>query len=141
MADSKTPAPRWGVAPYFLVADVVAAANDYRDRLGFAYERFWGEPPAFCMVYRRGVVIMLKQADIAGAPRPNHRADPEAGAWDAYVWVDDADALHAELVARGATIVRPPCDQEYRCRDFEIDDRDGYRLCFGHDLTAAQRTP
>src|SRR5688572_26140159 len=75
MADSASPAPRWGVAPYFLVADVVAAANDYRDRLGFAYERFWGEPPAFCMVYRRGVVIMLKQAETAGASRPNHRAD------------------------------------------------------------------
>jgi uncharacterized glyoxalase superfamily protein PhnB len=140
MADPASPPPRWGVAPYFLVADVAAAADYYRDRLGFAYDRVWGEPPAFCMVYRRGVVIMLKQA-AAGAPRPNHRADPHAEAWDAYVWVDDADALHGELAARGAAVVRPPCDQEYGCRDFEVDDRDGYRLCFGHDLTAGRRTP
>jgi hypothetical protein len=33
---------------------VVKTANDYRDQLGFEYERFWGEPPGFCMVYRRG---------------------------------------------------------------------------------------
>lgn len=56
------------------------------------------------------------------------------GAWDAYVWVDDADALHAEFRANGVKIVRPPCDQEYRCRDFEIDDISGDRLCFGTPL-------
>lgn len=136
MPDPTPPAPRWGIAPYFLVADVVAAANDYRDRLGFAYDRFWGEPPGFCMVFRRGVVIMLKQTETAGAPRPNHRAAPGSDSWDAYIWVDDADALHAEVVAAGAAVVRPPCDQAYGCRDFEVEDRDGYRLCFGHDLHA-----
>jgi hypothetical protein len=26
------------------------------------------------------------------------------GAWDAYVWVDDADALHEELRSAGVTI-------------------------------------
>ena len=35
-----------------LVADVEAAANYYRDTLGFRYERFWGEPPAFCILWR-----------------------------------------------------------------------------------------
>ena len=126
--------PRWSVAPYFVVADVVAAADWYRDVLGFRYDRLWGDPPRFCMVYRAGVVVMLSQLDDAPprAVRPNRAADPEGGAWDAYVWVDDADALHAEVAARGATIARPPCDQPYGCRDFEVDDRDGYRICFGH---------
>ncbi len=127
---------RWSIAPYFIVADVVAAADFYRDRLGFRYERFWGEPPCFCMVHRGGVVVMLSQIDHAGAARPNHLVDPERGAWDAYIWVDDADALHAEFAARGVTIVRPPCDQPYHCRDFEVDDLNGYRLCFGTDLGA-----
>lgn len=54
------------------------------------------------MVYRRGVVVMLKQAETAGAPRPNHCADPHGEAWDDYIWVDDADALHAEFAAAGA---------------------------------------
>ena len=41
--------PRWNIAPCFIVDDVVATANYYRDKLGFGYERFWNEPPSFCM--------------------------------------------------------------------------------------------
>lgn len=129
--------PRWSVAPYFLVDDVIASANYYRDSLGFAYDRLWGEPPAFCMVQRRGVVIMLSQIEASGAMRPNRLADPEGGAWDAYIWVDDADALAAEFRSRGVTIVRDVCDQPYGCRDFDVEDCNGYRLCFGHDLNRA----
>ena len=125
---------QWTVAPYFLVDDVVATAEFYRDKLGFAYDRFWGDPPAFCMVGRRGVIIMLSQIETAGAVRPNRVADPERDAWDAYLWIDDADALRAELAARGITPARDLCDQPYGMRDFEVEDCNGYRLCFGHDL-------
>jgi predicted enzyme related to lactoylglutathione lyase len=126
---------RWFVAPYFLVPDVVAAANFYRDVLGFTFDRFWGEPPVFCMPQRGGVVIMLSQIHDPALVRPNSAADREGGAWDAYVWVQDADALHAEFVAKGATIARGLCDQEYGCRDFDVLDLNGYRLCFGQNLT------
>ncbi|HET7710374.1 MAG TPA: hypothetical protein VFL80_00440 [Thermoanaerobaculia bacterium] len=36
--------PTWNIAPYFIVDDVVATANFYRDKLGFHYDRFFGEP-------------------------------------------------------------------------------------------------
>ena len=133
MSDPKP--ERWFVAPYFLVHDVVTAAHYYRDVLGFSFERFWGEPPCFCMVERGGVVIMLSQVEKDVPLRPNSLANREGGAWDAYVWVRDADALHAEFVARGATIARAICDQEYGCRDFDVLDLNGYRLCFGQNLT------
>ncbi|HUJ13684.1 MAG TPA: VOC family protein [Thermoanaerobaculia bacterium] len=126
---------RWYVAPYFLVPDVVAAAHFYRDTFGFSFDRFWGEPPAFCMVKRGGIVIMLAQIDDASLVRPNGQADREGGAWDAYVWIGDADALHAEFVSKGATIARGLCDQEYGCRDFVVLDCNGYRLCFGQDIS------
>src|SRR3954469_22278838 len=96
----KTPMT-WSVAPYFIVDDVVVTANFYRDKLGFHYERFWGDPPEFCMVMRRGIVIMLKQSQ--GLMHPN------GNEWDAYVWVDDADALDDELKAKGVTIARELC--------------------------------
>jgi predicted enzyme related to lactoylglutathione lyase len=86
------------------------------------------------MVRRSGIVIMLSQFDAPGNIRPNHLVDPERGAWDAYIWVDAADALLAEYRSRGVKITRDICDQPYGCRDFEVDDLDGYRLCFGHDL-------
>jgi len=135
MADEPAPQPRWSIAPYFLVRDVVATADYYRDKLGFKYERFWGDPPGFCMVRRGGVTIMLKGLQKGGVVRPNRLAAPEAGDdWDAYVWVDDADALFAEFTANGVTIARGICDQPYGCRDFDVEDCNGYRLCFGQDL-------
>ena len=131
---AETGPPRWAIAPYFIVDDVVATANWYRDTLGFRYDRFWGDPAAFCMVKRNGVVIMLSQVEGADAAGPNRRADPEGEAWDAYVWVDDADALHSEFRSRGVKIPRDICDQPYGCRDFDVEDCNGFRLCFGHDL-------
>lgn len=123
----------WNVAPYFIVDDVVVAANFYRDKLGFQYERFWGDPPCFCMVKRSGIVIMLSQLENAGSVHPNHLGDPKGEAWDAYVWVDDADKLCADFKAKGVKVARDICDQPYGCRDFDIEDCNGYRLCFGHD--------
>lgn len=125
--------PRWGVAPLFLVDDVVSTANFYRDKLGFAYDRFWGEPPCFCMVRRSGMTMMLNQIENA-VVRPNRVTDPHGEVWDAYVWVDDADALYAEFQSKGVKITRPICDQPYGCRDFDIEDCNGYRVCFGQDM-------
>jgi hypothetical protein len=127
---------RWSVAPNFYTADVVAAANDYRDKLGFQYDQFFGDPPAFCMPNRGGVVFMLRQATRPEDVRPNRLVDPEGEAWDAYVWVDDADALCAEFRGKGAKVVREPCNQSYGCRDFDVEDLNGYRICFGQPTRA-----
>src|SRR5258708_39235875 len=96
--------PGWSIAPYFIVDDVLTTADYYRDKLGFDYKRLWGEPPCFCMVMRSGVVIMLGQLEDAGVMRPNHVVDPEGGAWDAYIWIDNADALNAEFKSKGVKI-------------------------------------
>jgi predicted enzyme related to lactoylglutathione lyase len=134
MAHSVIDRPRWSIAPYFIVDNVVTTANYYRDKLGFEYERFWGEPPCFCMVQRSGIVIMLGQLETTGVMRPNRTVDPERGAWDAYIWIDNADALYAEFKSKGVIIARGICDQPYGCRDFDVDDCNGYRLCFGQNL-------
>ena len=124
----------WIVAPYFLVDDVVTTANFYRDKLGFAYRMFWGEPPCFTIVRRNGASIMLSQATVPGAMRPNCMADPEREAWDAFVWIDNADVLYEEFGLKGVTITQPICDQEYGCREFTIRDCNGFMIGFGQDL-------
>ena len=58
-------------------------------------------------------------------PSTFERALRQGGAYDEQI---------AELTARGATIVRPPEDQVYGCRDFEVRDLDGYVICFGQDI-------
>lgn len=135
MADNQVASRlRWSIAPYFIVEDIVTTANYYRDKLGFQYRRFWNEPPSFCMVNRKGVVIMLAQLEKSGAVRPNRVVDPEGEAWDAYIWIDNADALYSEFKAKGVKITRDICDQFYGCRDFDVEDCNGYRLCFGQDM-------
>ena len=67
--------------------------------------------------------------------RPNRAFDDHA--WDAYVYVRDADALHEELRDRGAEIVKPPTDQAYDCREFEVRDPDGHVICFAQDIESA----
>src|SRR5262249_32081878 len=99
---------------------------------------FWGEPPCFCMVRRSGITIMLKQLPATGVLRPNRLADPEADdAWDAYIWVDSADALFAEFASKGVKIARGICDQPYGCRDLDVEDGKGDRLCSGQDMESA----
>ena len=38
--------------------------------------------------------------------------------------------LHDELTGRGALITRPLEDRPWSCRDFYVEDPDGYILCF-----------
>src|SRR3954470_5894950 len=118
-----------GIAPYFLVRDVVKAAEYYRDALGFSSARFWGEPACLCMPQRDGLIVMLSQVTDPSVIRPNSQAREET--WDAYVWVKDADALYAEVKPRGAIIAYGPCLQDYGNREFGVRDLDGYVLAFG----------
>lgn len=126
---SDTPPLCLSVSPYLFVSDVERSAAYYRDVLGFSFERFWGEPPCFVMVCRDAVQLMLSSK--GDGARPNRTYDRHA--WDAYVYVCDADTLHAECVARGADVVSPPTDQVYGCREFEVRDPDGHVICFGQD--------
>ena len=130
---SGTPQIR-SVAPVFLVADVVRAAAYYSDALGFRIPRMWGDPPHFCIPWRDGQEVMLNQVGDAGLVHPNAAQD---GRFDAYFWVNDADALFEELKGRGADIVCAPEDQPYQMREFQVRDPDGHLLAFGHDISGA----
>ena len=124
------------IAPYYLVDDVVKSAEWYRDKLGFKFERYWGEPPSFVMLKRDGIIIMHKEVwGVKGKARPNNKVHENA-CWDAYIWVNDADALYAEFKGKGVKIAREIENTFYGCRDFDIEDCNGYVLCFGQDIEA-----
>jgi uncharacterized glyoxalase superfamily protein PhnB len=48
--------------------------------------------------------------------------------------VDDVDELHDRLVAAGITPVQAPADQPWGHRNLAIEDPDGTRLIFFHEL-------
>jgi catechol 2,3-dioxygenase-like lactoylglutathione lyase family enzyme len=117
------------VAPVLLVRDVVAAADYFRDRLGFAYDRFWGAPLDFCMVERDGLTVMLSQAPATAEIRPHWRVVEQM--WDAYFWVEDAEALYAEHQRRGARIEYGLSLKPYGVREFGVQDLDEHDIAFG----------
>ena len=75
---------------------------------------------------------MLRRVDAPELIRPNEK---QGGTWDAFFWVDDARALHAELAARGADVVYGPIVQDaYGMLELAVRDRDGHVLGFGQEL-------
>lgn len=118
-------------APILLVRDVVAAANYFRDCVGFQYKEFYGHPPDFCICNRDGFYLMLAAADPEKLT-PFWKIRDKM--WNAYFWVDDADALYAEMKASGASMDYGPCTQPYGVREFGIQDLDGHDIGFGQVL-------
>ena len=114
-----------GIAPQFLVDDLDAAIAYYREQLGFKldfrYESFYAS------VSRDGFAIHLKCAPKTLADR-THRKQHEH--LDAHIGVVNATILHDELRSRGALIIRPLEERPWSCRDFYVEDLDGYILCF-----------
>src|SRR5262249_51073004 len=63
---------------------------------------------------------------------PTAKKHPEAS-WDAYIRVSGGAVLYEEFKSRGAKIIREPEVTFYEMREFEVEDCDGYVLCFGND--------
>lgn len=121
-----------GSAPVLLVTDVVASANYFRDSIGFQYDQFYGDPPCFCITHRDGHYLMLAQVDDPQKITPYWKL--RSHTWNAYFWVDDADALYHEFVAAGAKIDYGLCNQPYGIREFGIQDLDGHDIGFGQPI-------
>ena len=119
-------------APVLLVRDVVAAASYFRDKLGFAYDRLWGDPPDFCMVRRDGQVVMLSQAPAGAKLVPHWQVVDRM--WDVYFWVDDVDAIYEELQGRGAIIDYTLGIKPYGVKEFGVQDLDDHDIAFGQVL-------
>jgi uncharacterized glyoxalase superfamily protein PhnB len=119
--------------PAFVVSDVAAAAEHYRDQLGFRICFVVGPPDdSFSivdLVPGQGVHLM------SGNGRPGRRNVIDGQGVDAYLRVGDADKTWADLRARGAALLGEPQDQPWKQREFGVADRDGYVLCVGGDLT------
>ena len=92
------------------------------EKLGFEIDTVLGKQPAFAMLKRDDLVIML--ACKPAIPWP-HKG------WAAYIWVDDIETLHADLIARDAPIKVGPHDKGYGCREIEVSTPDGRQIVFG----------
>ena len=119
--------------PAFVVPDVAASAEHYRDRLGFRICFVVGPPgdqfSIVDLVPGQGVHLL------SGNGQRGRRNVIDGQGIDAYWRVSDADRVHAELRARGATLLSEPADQAWKQREFGVADGDGHVFCVGGDLT------
>jgi catechol 2,3-dioxygenase-like lactoylglutathione lyase family enzyme len=111
-----------GAATVFVVGDVAASSRHYRDALGFAVTFEYGNPTFYACLCRDEVALHLLAA---------HQTKRLPGQGGICVFVDDVDRVHAELVAHGAHVIKPPKDYDYGMRDFDVVDPDGNHLTFG----------
>lgn len=102
------------IAPVLTVSDLDAALTRY-ERLGFTTERYPDAPYGF--VQRAAVELHLV---------PQDPEEPQASGGVVYVYVSDADALHAEWSSAGVEgRFLGPHDAPYGLREFVYIDPDG----------------
>ncbi len=118
------------IAPQFFSQDMAATLAYYQDRLGFVCVGTWQDPPVYAIVVRDGQAIHFR---CAAPPTPQAGKVVEE-LLDAYLHVEDADALYAEYANRGVEFTRELGDMPWRSREFVVKDCDGRLLAFGSSL-------
>jgi catechol 2,3-dioxygenase-like lactoylglutathione lyase family enzyme len=119
-----------GSATVFTVRDIAASRDHFRDVHGFAITFEWGTPLHYVCMCRDEVQLHLLSA--AGTKR-------QPGQSGLCVFVRDVDAVHEELKARGANILKPPETYAYGMRDFDAIDLDGNQITYGMGVNETEK--
>jgi len=118
------------IVPLFFTTNLPGTLAYYKDKLGFECLSTWQDPPVYAIVARDQHAIHFRCAE---PPRPNpYKYDDEL--LDAYLHIENADALHAEYAAKGVLFIRGLANMPWNCREFVVKDCDGRLLAFGASL-------
>ena len=111
------------LAPILASTDVAATVRFLVGTLGFVED--WTAEADRVAVYAsltldgKGLFVVLN---------PRARNDAQV-----TFWIDDADAYHVQIVAKGAT-PPPPEDRQFGMRDFDVRAPGGVILTFGSQI-------
>ncbi len=118
------------IAPQFFSTDIPRTLAWYQEKLDFECLGTWQDPPVYAIIARDEHAIHFRCAD--PCPITSDKYDEEL--LDAYLHVDDADALYAEYAAKGVEFTRELGDMPWHSREFVVKDCDGRLLAFGSAL-------
>ena len=118
------------IAPTFFTTGIPSTLAYYKDKLGFDCLGTWQDPPVYAIVVRDHQRVHFRCAQ-PPTPNPDKYTDELL---DAYLLVEDADALYAEYAARGVEFYRGLANSPWHMREFVVKDCDGRLLAFGADL-------
>jgi uncharacterized glyoxalase superfamily protein PhnB len=115
------------IAPQFFTTNIPATLAYYNEKLGFRCLGTWQDPPVYAIVARDQQAIHFRCAEPPAA-NPDKYSDELL---DAYLYVENADALYAEYAARGVQFTRGLANMPWNSREFVVKDCDGRLLAFG----------
>ncbi|MEM0976252.1 MAG: glyoxalase superfamily protein [Pseudomonadota bacterium] len=119
--------------PVLQVADMDEATAFYCDKVGFKLANVWEHEGTKVF----GIIVL----DTVSVGLQVH-AEPGTGdVWHSYIYVSNIDEFYQEITRRGAVVDAAPQDAVYGCRELEIVDPFGNRLCFGQDLSPGPLGP
>ena len=118
------------ISPCFIVSNVDRSIAFYCDKLGFDNRFQQPDPDPFFAIVGRDSAQLFVKSEKNVLPRPNNSCHAHLRL-DAFVYVEDPDALAAEFSSRGVDFSAPLEDTHDGLRGFEIRDPDGYVLFFG----------
>jgi len=118
------------------VEDLQRAKSFYRDV--FDLPVVWEDESSAVFKLDNTVINLL---DVSAAPeliQPGAVAGPEAGSrFMLSIWVDDADAVCAELEKHGVTLLNGPIDREWGKRTASFTDPGGHIWEIAQDIPRA----
>lgn len=112
--------------PVLHVSSAAAAEEFYCGRLGFRRDFAYRFDDARADPCYMGLTRDRVELHVSSFP-----GDAVAGGV-VFLVVEDVDALHADLVAKGVPIALPPTDQSWGNREMYVRDPDGNSIRFVH---------
>jgi uncharacterized glyoxalase superfamily protein PhnB len=114
----------------FFTMDIPATLAWYKEKLGFECLGTWHDPPVYAIVARDRQAIHFRCAE---PPKANPNKHPDE-LLDAYLFLENADALYTDCAAQGVEFTRTIANMPWSSREFVVKDCDGRLLAFGAHL-------
>jgi catechol 2,3-dioxygenase-like lactoylglutathione lyase family enzyme len=93
----------------------------------FALPMIWEDEDSAVFQFENTLVNLLKGSAARELIEPGSVASREAGSrFQLTIWVDDADAVSAELAKRGVELLNGPMNREWGVRTASFTDPDGH---------------
>ena len=118
------------------VEDLERSKSFYRDALGLRL--IYADESSAVFDFDNTVINLLSRSEARELIEPAIVAGPETGSrMMLTIWVADADAACAELVARGVTLLNGPVDREWGKRTASFADPAGNVWEIAQDIPSA----
>jgi catechol 2,3-dioxygenase-like lactoylglutathione lyase family enzyme len=116
--------------PQLFVSNLAASCAFFTDKLGFAVEFVYGEPPFYAQVKRDGAQIALRHVDRDVMDNIAVAMKADVDMLTASIPVDDVMALYSEFQAAGVAFHQELRTEPWGARTFIVRDPDGNLLLF-----------